>query len=124
MKKSLIVLLLLYQFGTYGQDSVHSIWIQKISYERKLKENLEPSVDSAFQIVSTIFSSKEFQDSIRNLTFATNNSCSQCTGSSSGKGADILNTLFRIQRDSLIVFMRKKGGALGKTLPCKNFTIA
>lgn len=95
---------------------------ERIEYEKQAKRS--------FQIVSELYNSKEFQDSIKALK---NFACYNVRGNLSNlycdndnlNGEEILKELLKKQKDSLFLILKEKHrSSLGMTVPFKTETIA
>ncbi|WP_428327921.1 hypothetical protein [Mucilaginibacter sp.] len=116
----------------------HPVWSQsKITidmgkfkcYDKPNEALRKSETIEAFQLMSTIFSSKEFQDSLANLEFPMSTLCTDCgTGMGAGKtkitGKDIMAMLFRRNADILDLVLKEKSSALGETYMCSALTTA
>jgi hypothetical protein len=68
----------LFASRSLGQESIKVTMHSFYAYNKSLKTQQEKDGIEAFKIMSSLFSSMEFQDSVKNLTFPSATFCSFC----------------------------------------------
>jgi hypothetical protein len=113
--------LLIYYLSFSQQTKTIVVSLGKLTC--KFRNDLRPDAEAAFRLMSKVYSSQEFQDSLRRLNFP-DNSCTSCGGATINSGDAILNMLFSKTGETWDLVIKKKSGALGKTTPGNNYTTA
>jgi hypothetical protein len=125
----LCLLLVSSTFSLYAQRSITITMHSFDCYDKILKDQYEKDAVEAYIIMSELLSSKQFQDSLRKLNFPVSTFCIAC-GPGYPKdqiivsGEIIMNILFAQKTDYLNLYMDKRSGANGKTVPCESSTTA
>jgi hypothetical protein len=123
MKKIAFPVSLLVSLHVSPQPGPRKIDIRLGNYRCAWRDDLKPDAGNAFKLMSMVYSSKDFQDSLAKLTFPSN-ACNACGIASSLKGDAILDILFSKPTDTWGLILKKHSGAMGKTTPQESFTKA
>ena len=113
----LLIVLLFLGSSSHAQQDTRKISVSLSKYKCRFRTDLKPNADSAFKIMTRVFNSDEFKSAIKLLNFPCYNYCKSCTTQTNISGYDVLNHIFNKKEDSLFLFIKKKGGALGRTKP-------
>lgn len=107
-----------------AQAQTRKIDIQLGEYKCGFRDDLKDDAVRAFKIMSDVFSSQQFQDSLAKLTFKCSNACPKTQCADQFSGPSILNALFSKTSDSWNLKIKRSAGALGETVPYTDNTIA
>ena len=123
MKRILLVAILVTVSKLSQSQDTRSITITMGTLTCKFRDDLRPQAEAAFKLMSKVYSCKEFKDSLRKLSFP-GNACNACGSDSIKSGEAILNVLFSKQQETWDLIVKRKSGALGKTIPQRKYTTA
>jgi hypothetical protein len=123
MRYILLLAYVLVMLSDAAGQQARSITISLGELTCKFRSDFRPDAEKAFELMSKLYSSEEFQDSLRRLTFP-DNSCNSCGSDKINSGSAVLEQLFLKTNETLDLVIKKGGGALGKTSPQANYTTA
>lgn len=119
-----VTIFLLYSAGLTSQTTP-SFSIRMNDFKCSFADSLKHPSEQAFELINKIFDSQEFKDSLSKLSFSSSNYCNGFKNRLAViSGQSILNELQKHSADSLKLIMKWSNGALGETVPFKNYTTA
>ena len=121
------LILLLITANLYCQSNYHKITISLKDFNCNFRDDLKNDALVSFDLMSAVFSSKQFQDSIAVLNmskFLCNNICDDSKCNIAIDNSDLLNKLFSNEHTTWSLIIKKKSGKLGSTIPFSDETTA
>ncbi|UOQ73907.1 hypothetical protein [Hymenobacter cellulosilyticus] len=127
MKYNLLLALLFLSLSGFGQGKTVHITLDK-ARSRYFDPQYTACVDSALAIMNAVFSSAEFQTRYADASFPKINYCDEQARENQASdfitGPQMYSTLFQAAQASWAVKLKRRGPALGSTLPHTGITTA